>query len=136
MIAGTKQYNLFLDDVRMPHVVGNYMNPVGLRSLFRLKEWVIVRNYNEFIKHITENGMLYMVSFDHDLADEHYSTTAFYENLGDYYLQADREMTGYDCAKWLIEYANENKLQLPFVMCHSMNPAGKENILNLFNGYL
>lgn len=127
-----KGYNLFLDDLREPHVVGNYMNPVELRSLFRLQHWVVVRNYDQFVDYVKRAGVPKMVSFDHDLADDHYGMTAFYENLGDYYMEPDREMTGYDCAKWLIEYAEKQNCKLPFIMCHSMNPVGKENILNLF----
>ncbi len=125
-------YNLFLDDFRMPHDVGNYMNPVELRSLFRLQEWVIVRDYSQFVGVVNEKGMPSMISFDHDLAEEHYGMSGFYENLGDYYLQADREMTGYDCAKWLIEYSVNNKIKLPIIMCHSMNPEGRKYILDLF----
>lgn len=118
-------YNLFLDDVRMPYEVGNYINPVALRPYFRKYNWAIVRSYDEFIKQIKENGMPHVVSFDHDLADEHYAP----ETQDHHY----KEKTGYDCAKWIIEYAKQNKIDLPkMILCHSMNPIGKENIINLF----
>jgi hypothetical protein len=116
-------YNLFLDDIRMPYDVGNYIYPVELRQYFRKYEWVIVRNYDEFVKHIVENGMPHVVSFDHDLADEHYDPSKRY-----------KEKTGYDCAKWMIDFSKSYMVNLPkLIMCHSMNPVGKENIVKLFH---
>lgn len=127
-------YNLFLDDVREPYEVGNYMNPVELRSLYRLKHWIVLRNYKQFVRHIERNGMPELISFDHDLADEHYRPSMFNpdKHYSNYYTDGTfNEKTGYDCAKWLIEYAAKNNLPLPKIFCHSMNPVGKENILNL-----
>jgi hypothetical protein len=40
------------------------------------------------------------------------------------------EKTGYDCAKWLVEYCVEHGLKFPEYVVHSMNPVGKENILS------
>lgn len=128
-------YNLFLDDQREPYEVGNYMNPVELRSLYRLQKWVIVRDFAQFIGHIEANGIPFMVSFDHDLADEHYRPSMYDKDkhYSNYYSDGTfKEKTGYDCAKWLFEYAQKNKQRLPTIFCHSMNPVGKENILKLF----
>jgi hypothetical protein len=98
--------------------------------------WKVVRSYNEFIKAIEENGLPTMVSFDHDLADEHYDPdlhgSETYNELYDSFV----EKTGYDCAKWLIDYCAENKLALPeTILVHSMNPAGTLNIKSIFNSY-
>ena len=60
-----KPYYLFLDDERYPKQV-TWVN-------LPLVDWVIVRNYNEFVKKIEEDGMPVFISFDHDLADEHYN---------------------------------------------------------------
>ena len=49
-------YNLFLDDI------GNYNT-----FLQDTRTWVTVRNYNEFVKTITERGIPSYISFDHDL---------------------------------------------------------------------
>lgn len=128
-------YNLFLDDQRQPYEVGNYMNPIELRSLYRLQQWVIVRDFAEFIRHIQQNGMPFMVSFDHDLADEHYRPSMYAEDkhYSNYYADGTfKEKTGYDCAKWLIEYTQKTGKKMPTIFCHSMNPIGKENILKLF----
>lgn len=46
------------------------------------------------------------------------------------------EKTGYDCAKWLVDYCIDNKLTLPkHVYVHSMNPVGKKNIQMLFTNF-
>lgn len=125
-----EEYRLFLDDVRNPPEVGNYMYPVDLRKEYRLYDWVIVRNYQEFIDYISENGLPTYVSFDHDLADEHYDVDNWFEEK-----ELFKEKTGLDCAKWMVDYCIDNKLKLPIFYSHSMNPIGKENILNLLNNY-
>lgn len=124
-----KNYNLFLDDVRMPYDAGNYMYPVEIRPLYRLEEWVIVRNYNEFVNYINENGLPSLVSFDHDLAEIHYDPSTWRESF------VYEEETGYDCAKWLVEYCMNNNEKLPNYLCHSMNPHGRENILNYLRNF-
>ena len=52
-------YKLFLDDVRNPRDVKWAEMPLG--------PWVIVRNYDDFVKYITSNGLPEFVAFDHDL---------------------------------------------------------------------
>lgn len=123
-------YNLFLDDIRQPQQVGNYILPIELRSLYRLELWKIVRNYSEFVKHIEEKGLPDMVSFDHDLAWVHYDPDRAKESF-EYYPE-----TGYDCMKWMINYIQDNKLEPPRVLVHSMNPEGAKNIQKLFNNFL
>lgn len=120
-------YRLFLDDIREPWQVGNYIYPVELRKEFRLHEWVVVRNYVDFVKCIKERGLPTHISFDHDLADCHYLTPNDAWLL-DPSLSEAFEETGYDAAKWLCEYLSENKLPLPVCYVHSSNPVGKENI--------
>jgi hypothetical protein len=38
------------------------------------------------------------------------------------------EKTGYDCAKWLVDYCIDNQANLPDYLVHSANPIGKKNI--------
>ena len=62
-------YNLFLDDKR--NVTDTYKytnNPVYLSG-----DWIIVRNYDSFVDTIKKHGLPNFVSFDHDLADPHYT---------------------------------------------------------------
>jgi hypothetical protein len=120
-------YRLFLDDVRDPYKVTWVQMPLG--------PWVIARDYAEFCGIIETKGVPEFVAFDHDLADEHYRPSMYNpdRHYSNYYTDGTfREKTGYDCAKWLIEYCFEKKLPLPARVCHSMNPIGRENIQKLF----
>lgn len=134
-----ENYNLYLDDYRDPWETANYIYPVELRPMYRMEKWAIVRNYNQFVEHINKFGLPDKVSFDHDLADEHYAPPEYwkdYETSKKYQEEAEKtykEKTGYDCAKFLIEYCRVNRLRLPEFYCHSMNPVGKDNILNILN---
>ena len=58
-------YKLFLDDERTPETTYHYM---GL-PIFKELDWIIVRDYNEFISSIEKNGIPDIIAFDHDLAD-------------------------------------------------------------------
>lgn len=119
-------YKLFLDDVRRPETTYFYM---GL-PVFKEPDWIIVRDYNEFISSIEKNGIPEVIAFDHDLADVHYKRQVFNYN------DEDVERTGYHCAKWFIDYCMDNNLELPYeIIIHSMNPYGSESIKSLFNTY-
>lgn len=126
--------NIFLDDIRQPYEVGNYIFPVALREQYRKEEWLIVRNYDEFCQAIRNNyPYISKVSFDHDLAEIHYDPSTWQEGF------IYDEKTGLDCAKFLIDYwQNENDAKVEFPQCyvHSCNPVGAENIKNLLNNYL
>ena len=122
-------YNLFLDDVRVPGEVGNYIYPTELKSLYRLGEWEIVRRYESFVSIIQERGLPELVSFDHDLADIHYDPMTCRESF------TYHDKTGFDCALWMVEYCRSKNLDLPNFLVHSLNPDGKERILNLLNNY-
>jgi hypothetical protein len=41
--------------------------------------------------------------------------------------------SGFDCAKWLVDYCIDNKFQIPEWNIQSANPVGKENINGLLN---
>ena len=45
------------------------------------------------------------------------------------------EKSGYHCAVWLTNYCVEKNLPLPDFQVHSMNPAGKQNIIQLLNRF-
>lgn len=113
-------YLLFLDDVRMPDHVTWAQFP-------RDELTYILRDYNQFVGHITLHGVPGFVCFDHDLADEHY-VAMLAESNGE---QADygTEKTGYDCAKWLVDYCADHGKKFPEYVVHSLNPAGKANII-------
>lgn len=126
---------IFLDDFRDPIDCVTYMHTrIKQKNPIYLDDWKVVRSYREFVDVVKENaGEITHVSFDHDLGDEHYLLcNAKYTNWDEYYDDDNREMTGYDCAKWLLEYYREKVLALPEIYVHSMNPVGTQNIINLF----
>lgn len=100
---------LFLDDVRKPYD----------------GSWDVVRNFDEFKSYILTNGVSDIISFDHDLDVTHYVSTG--------YMGEKVAFDGYDCAKWLVNHADTNGLELPkHVVVHSWNPDGAFRIANLF----
>ena len=122
------KYNLFLDDLRIPTDVTWANIPVD-------QHYSLVRSYKEFVDLITLRGVPMYVCYDHDLAD--------CDNI--------KEMTGYDCAKWLVEHFYDKnpdwislgRLQkktvgfnFPTVYTHSANPIGSANILGYINNFL
>ena len=132
---------IFLDDYRVPLDCVSYMHQrIGKLNPIYLEEWKVVKNYSEFTQFITqaiESGKeITHVSFDHDLADEHYTPEEYWQDFdkSKEYQEKQRykEKTGLDCARWFKDlYIQENK-QLPIIFVHSMNPIGTQNIINIF----
>lgn len=122
--------NIFLDDERIPKNVSWVELP--------LVEWTVARNYKQFVDIIEKHGIPKFISFDHDLADEHYRASMYNpdKHYSNYYTDGTfKEKTGFDCAEWLVNYCIDNKLDIPPYCVHSMNPIGKENIEGLLEGY-
>lgn len=118
---------LYLDDIRTPTTTIQGYEP-----------WYVVRNYDEFVEWITKNGIPDLISFDHDLAQEHMDDY-FKQKLSMGWQQPDyesyKEKTGLDCAQWLAQYIQANDLQLHAVSVHSHNPVGASNIQSFINGF-
>jgi hypothetical protein len=107
---------LFLDDCRPPYDT----------------TWAVVRDYQEFVSWIEANGCPDVISFDHDLALEHYDSFHQNPNSAVDELRAEfSEKTGYDAAKWLVDKGLCPKV----VLVHSFNPPGAEKIAALFHGF-
>ena len=121
-------YHLFLDDEREPKdVKWIELPPVA---------WVVVKNYKAFVETIKRDGIPTTISFDHDLADEHYQeyTVAHDERMLSFgTIRYDRlkEKTGYDCAKWLAELCVERNVPIPLYYIHTLNPIGRQNIFSV-----
>lgn len=96
-----------------------------------------VKSYLEFIDWIDTNGLPDIISFDHDLADEHYTPEMYWDDYeaSKAYQESQNytEMTGYECAKELVEYCYRFNKPFPEYKCHSANPVGRDNILGLLN---
>lgn len=119
---------LWLDDVRDPlkddwHIFSPIPHPFKM-------VWVV--NYEEFVDWITKNGLPDGICFDHDLSDLQAFKSSYPEMVED--IECN-EKTGYDCAKWLVDYCMDNKLPLPKFNSQSANPSGRENILKLLENY-
>ncbi len=113
---------LFLDDIRNPYDVFRLtINPLYESD----KDWVIVRDYYQFIDAINKFGLPTHISFDHDLSYDAYLP----ENQeGDIDYESLEEKTGYDACRWLCEYCLDKGKDIPFYLVHSANPVGVENI--------
>lgn len=113
---------LFLDDIRMPNDAFAHTQ----KEMFISLHWEIVRSYSEFVDWILQNGLPKLISFDHDLADLPNLSNQGKPDSVD--AEIPFEKTGYDCAKWLIDYCLDRDLICPKYFCHSMNPVGKDKI--------
>ena len=124
-----KYYNLFLDDNRDPMDCLEHMHD----DRYATEEWIIVRSHEEFVQLIEQKWknreFISLVSFDHDLHDEHYDPSMFkgleaYENA----YKKFQYPTGRRSALFLFNFCIENKLPFPNYIIHTMNPAGRERI--------
>ena len=119
-------YNLFLDDVRIP-------TRVTWVEIPKNQHYSVVRNYNEFVDLITLRGLPKFVCYDHDLADCHYGHGLNNDDIP--YDIYGKERTGYHCAMWLVNYCIERNIKHPPYIVHSMNPVGKKNIESYIENY-
>ena len=76
---------------------------------------VWVKTYNEFVEWVETNGLPIAVCFDHDIGAD--------------------EPTGYDAAKWLVDYCGTNGKYLPLYSVQSANVVGKANIISLLETF-
>lgn len=129
---------LWLDDTRDPngyHSDGNTwvscFTPIQAPY-----EVTWAKNYNDFIKYISDNGLPNAICFDHDLGIENHAQRIS-EGMSKRQSRKLKplEKSGYDCAKWLVDYCIDNSKQLPLYSIQSMNPVGKENIKCLLENF-
>lgn len=92
---------IFLDDERFPVT----------------DDFVICRNYTEFMAVVRTYQNIKFISFDHDLGPDE---------------------TGHDCVKFLVNYdIDADILDAEFTFyVHSQNPTGARNIQNYLDDYL
>ena len=131
-----KKTLLWLDDYRDPF--DNSMDWISFSPIGRnvTIEWVT--SYDEFVNYITKNGLPDAICFDHDLSDFQAFKSGYPDLMADVPMP-ETEKTGYDCAKWLVNYCLDNNVKLPQYAIQSANPVGKENIdklLKSFNRFL
>lgn len=112
---------IYLDDVRIPVD----------------KDWILVKNYDEFVSKVTEIGLenISVISLDHDLGDS--AMKEWHKNVyHNYTLNYDNitEKTGMDCAKWLVNEWMEGEPVVD-VYTHSANAIGSANIMGYINNF-
>lgn len=78
------------------------------------QNFIHILNFNDFVADIKCNGLPDEIWFDHDLGEE---------------------KSGYDCAKWLVNYCIDHEAKLPVYHLHTMNPVGRDNILGIFKAF-
>lgn len=127
---------LFLDDLRVPtdcpkiHYMSYRVSDLNIYN----DDWDIVRSHGQFIKWIDENGLPDIISFDHDLGNE--TNLIGVLPIEEWFdIGNNREYTGMDSAKWLVDYCLDNDLTLPEFIVHSANPSGYENIDGLLTSF-
>jgi hypothetical protein len=119
----SNKVKIYLDDVRTPEE----------------SEWVVVRDYHQFVNLVNKLGLnnIDIISLDHDLGDT--AMVEYYNNVKDNYslnYNNIKEMTGYDCCKFLVNKSIDDNVMLPLVVIHSANPIGSSNMMGYINNYL
>jgi hypothetical protein len=114
---------LYLDDVRTPLT----------------KDWIIARNYDEFVGAIKLHGLgnFEVISLDHDLGEG--AMIEYYTNVKNNYMldyNNIEEKTGMDCCRYLVAESMNEKIPLPQIYIHSANPIGSANMMGYINNYL
>lgn len=131
--------NFFLDDLRDPKDaylhLDNIEGKVSLieHSAIKQDDWVIMRTYDEFVKCIEYLGLPDVVSFDHDLAEEHIKHY-FKVTQGTGIIEYGNltEKTGKHCAEYLVqEWESQGKPKQIKTFVHSANKWGGQNIKDI-----
>jgi len=126
---------IFLDDYRIPLDAWMYMK----EKQYQDRDWVIVKNYDEFVRllNMTKPENIERISFDHDLAPEHYAPKEHWINYDAWEATQDFEFkTGLDCCDYFIEYMKKNNIKtLPKYSCHSKNIGRRIRILHQLTHY-
>lgn len=113
-----KKYTfLWVDDCRDPkYFEWQYYCPLFRDTSVKEKEILIewVESYDDFVKYISNNGLPDAIGFDHDLG---------------------YGKSGYDCAKWLVDYCQDKNIDIPLFVSQSSNPSGRRDIMQLLTNY-
>lgn len=119
---------LWLDDERNPYINEEQRVPLTDDGQEFMIHWVL--NHDEFVKYISKHGLPDAISFDHDLAPEHYTPEYFWadydasQKYQTWKKASYIEPTGETCAEFLVNYCKQKKQPLPQVFVHSANPVG------------
>jgi len=104
---------LWLDDIRDPADIR--MDWLAYSPIGKEVQVIWLKDYYQFTNWINEKGLPDGICFDHDLGED--------------------TPTGYDCAKWLVDYCLDNQKLPPLWSSQSANPVGKANINRLLMNF-
>jgi len=127
---------LWLDDIRNPKdkIWTDWMRDADISMLEYDIIWV--KSYDEFCTWLTLNGLPDMICFDHDLGlDEVHEKKTMSKSALKRFRKTPEYKTGFDCAKWLIEFCLDNLVNPPDYKIQSSNPVGAENIKGLIENF-
>lgn len=126
---------LWLDDRRDPYQ-GTWLEAFAPAFVDNIMGVIWVKSYAEFISWIDKNGLPTMIGFDHDLggdiAVELVKNGLSKRKAREYKKQ---EKTGYDCAKWVVEYCMKHNFKFPNYTVQSANTVGTVNIISYIENY-
>jgi len=138
---------LFLDDQRNPehawvHIGtghDHYKKSLVELSGIEARDWDIVRSYHEFEQYLKYVGIPNVVSFDHDLDDEHIKHYFMVtQEIGVIEYGNFKVKTGKSCAELLVDVWNKSgKIKPIKTYVHSANRWGQieiQKILEQLNG--
>lgn len=122
---------LWLDDIRDPAStevdwLGMY-SPIGQYEAYVV--WI--KSYEEFVRFILSHGLPSAICFDYDLSKAPNNKISEQETICD----KVETKTGLDCAKWLVEYCNEQGIDIPPYGIQTSNIEGKMKIDAILNQY-
>ena len=126
---------LWLDDIRDPFSDNIWLQQY-VPEFLNSGEVIWVKSYIDFEMWIYYNGLPSHISFDHDLADEHYCPQHKWNDYDDWVKNHNfNEKTGMDCAKFVVDYCLDYRKRLPICTVHSANPVGAQNIKSLLTNF-
>ena len=121
---------LWLDDIRDP--ASTEVDWLGMYSpIGKYEAYVVwIKSYEEFVRFILSHGLPSAICFDYDLSKSPNKISG-QETMCD---KVDTK-TGLDCAKWLVEYCNEQGIDIPPYGIQTSNLEGKMKIETILNQY-
>ena len=105
---------IWLDDMRDPR--DKRMDWLAYSPIGREVKVVWLKDYYQFINWIDLHGLPEGICFDHDLGEH--------------------TPSGYECAKWLVNYCLDHQVSPPVWSSQSANPVGKANINRFLKNFI
>lgn len=108
---------IWLDDKRNPDGPYGYKGDrwIDLAPIPKPFETTWIKDPESFKAWVNKYGLPDAICFDHDLGECE---------------------SGYDCAKFVIDYCLDNNVPVPKYVVQSSNPVGKANIEGIFKSFL